>query len=80
MMPMLVAKGRRDAEMERRSAELLERVGLSHVADNKATNMSGGQQQRVGDRAGAGDAARSRARRRADGQSRYTLPPKAPSS
>ena len=47
MMPMLVAKGRRDAEMERRSAELLERVGLSHVADNKATNMSGGQQQRV---------------------------------
>lgn len=47
MMPMLVAKGRRDAEMEQRSAELLERVGLSHVADNKATNMSGGQQQRV---------------------------------
>lgn len=47
MMPMLVAKSRRDAEMERRSAELLERVGLSHVADNKATNMSGGQQQRV---------------------------------
>lgn len=47
MMPMLVAKGRRDAEMDQRSAELLERVGLSHVADNKATNMSGGQQQRV---------------------------------
>jgi lipoprotein-releasing system ATP-binding protein len=33
--------------MERRSDELLERVGLTHVAGNKATNMSGGQQQRV---------------------------------
>ncbi|MFN3673356.1 MAG: ABC transporter ATP-binding protein [Bosea sp. (in: a-proteobacteria)] len=47
MMPMLVAKGRRDREMEDRADALLERVGLTHVAGNKATNMSGGQQQRV---------------------------------
>ncbi|MFS8039370.1 ABC transporter ATP-binding protein [Xanthobacter sp. AM11] len=47
MMPMLVDRGHPDRDMERRAAELLDRVGLSKWRDNRATNMSGGQQQRV---------------------------------
>jgi len=47
MMPMLVDRGHPDREMERRAAELLDRVGLGRWRDNRATNMSGGQQQRV---------------------------------
>jgi lipoprotein-releasing system ATP-binding protein len=47
MMPMLVERGRPDDEMRERAATLLEQVGLSAQAGNKANQMSGGQQQRV---------------------------------
>lgn len=47
MMPLIVANGRANAAIEARAAELLERVGLSAVANNRALEMSGGQQQRV---------------------------------
>jgi lipoprotein-releasing system ATP-binding protein len=47
MMPMVVDRGRPNAEMERRADELLDAVGLSKWRNNRATNMSGGQQQRV---------------------------------
>jgi lipoprotein-releasing system ATP-binding protein len=47
MMPMLVDRGRPDAAMRSRAAQLLESVGLTPWRDNLATNMSGGQQQRV---------------------------------
>ncbi|MFI5013369.1 MAG: ABC transporter ATP-binding protein [Hyphomicrobiales bacterium] len=47
MMPMLVDRGFPTPAVERRAAELLDRVGLTPVANNPAMNMSGGQQQRV---------------------------------
>jgi len=47
MMPMLVDRGFRSADMENRARDLLIRVGLEQVSGNLATNMSGGQQQRV---------------------------------
>jgi len=47
LMPMLVDRGRPDAEMRSRAAELLESVQLTPWRDNLASNMSGGQQQRV---------------------------------
>jgi lipoprotein-releasing system ATP-binding protein len=47
MMPMLVSRGRPDAAMRARAAELIESVGLTPWRDHLATNMSGGQQQRV---------------------------------
>jgi lipoprotein-releasing system ATP-binding protein len=47
MMPMLLERGRPDAAMRARAAELLASVGLTQWRDNKASNMSGGQQQRV---------------------------------
>ncbi len=47
MMPMLLERGRPDAAMRGRAAELLASVGLTQWRDNKASNMSGGQQQRV---------------------------------
>lgn len=47
MMPMLVDRGFRSAEMEDRARDLLIRVGLEQVSGNLAMNMSGGQQQRV---------------------------------
>jgi lipoprotein-releasing system ATP-binding protein len=47
MMPMVVAHGRSSPEIEQRALDLLDRVGLSQVANNNAMNMSGGQQQRV---------------------------------
>jgi lipoprotein-releasing system ATP-binding protein len=47
LMPMLVDRGRPDAEMRRRAEALLESVRLSPWRDNLAINMSGGQQQRV---------------------------------
>lgn len=47
MMPMLIDHGRPNDEMEQRSNELLNWVGLSRWRNNRATNMSGGQQQRV---------------------------------
>ena len=47
MMPMLVDRGRPDAEMRERAATLLEQVGLGERMDNPASQLSGGQQQRV---------------------------------
>ena len=47
MMPMLLDRGRPDAAMRRRAAELLESMGLARWQDHLATDMSGGQQQRV---------------------------------
>ena len=47
VMPMLVDRGRPDAAMTSRAAELLASVGLTQWKDNLASNMSGGQQQRV---------------------------------
>jgi lipoprotein-releasing system ATP-binding protein len=47
MMPMLVDRGRPDAEMRQRAATLLEQVGLGERMDNPASQLSGGQQQRV---------------------------------
>jgi lipoprotein-releasing system ATP-binding protein len=47
MMPLVVDRGFPSAEIEARARGLLDRVGLSQVADNLAPNMSGGQQQRV---------------------------------
>jgi lipoprotein-releasing system ATP-binding protein len=47
LMPMLVDRGRPDAEMRARAASLLESMQLTPWRDNLAINMSGGQQQRV---------------------------------
>jgi lipoprotein-releasing system ATP-binding protein len=47
LMPILVDRGRPDAEMRARAAELLESMQLTPWRDNLASNMSGGQQQRV---------------------------------
>ena len=47
MMPILAARGRPDDDMRETAAELLERVGLTAWADNRANRLSGGQQQRV---------------------------------
>ena len=47
MMPILASRGRPDAEMRETAAALLERVGLTRWANNKANRISGGQQQRV---------------------------------
>jgi lipoprotein-releasing system ATP-binding protein len=47
MMPILASRGRPDAGMRETAAALLERVGLTRWANNKANRISGGQQQRV---------------------------------
>ena len=47
MMPMLVERGRPDAEMRQRAATLLEQGGLGERMDNPASQLSGGPQQRV---------------------------------
>ena len=46
-MPMLLERGRPDADMRRRASELLESVGLGPFRDRLASQLSGGQQQRV---------------------------------
>ena len=47
MMPLLVDRGRPDAAMCQRAAELLAEVGLAHRQDYLTSRHSGGQQQRV---------------------------------
>jgi lipoprotein-releasing system ATP-binding protein len=47
MMPMLGDAGFARPAMERRAADLLERVGLAKWRDQPAGHLSGGQQQRV---------------------------------
>jgi lipoprotein-releasing system ATP-binding protein len=47
MIPMAAAKGRLDPSMPECGRVLLDRVGLSARADNRATTLSGGQAQRV---------------------------------
>jgi lipoprotein-releasing system ATP-binding protein len=47
MMPMLAARGHRDAQMQVRASKLLEQVGLGPWQAHKANDLSGGQQQRV---------------------------------
>lgn len=46
-MPLLVARGRPDAEMFERAGRLLEQVGLGDRKGHLANRLSGGQQQRV---------------------------------
>ena len=47
MMPLLVDRGRPDAAMRQRAAELLAEVGLADRQDYLTSRLSGGQQQRV---------------------------------
>ena len=47
MMPMLADHGFQTEAAEQRATELIQKVGLSHVAHHRSNNMSGGQQQRV---------------------------------
>jgi len=47
MMPLLSRRGRPEAWMKDRAADLLERVGLAERARYRVTDLSGGQQQRV---------------------------------
>ncbi len=47
MMPMLLDRGRRDAQIEERARELLEDVGLADAMRKKPSELSGGMQQRV---------------------------------
>jgi lipoprotein-releasing system ATP-binding protein len=47
MLPMLGARGFASADMARRAADLIARVGLAPWADQPAGRLSGGQQQRV---------------------------------
>jgi lipoprotein-releasing system ATP-binding protein len=47
MIPMAAARGRLDASMPECGRALLDRMGLSARAGNRATTLSGGQAQRV---------------------------------
>jgi lipoprotein-releasing system ATP-binding protein len=47
MMPLLLARGRPDAQSEARALRLLDQVGLAAWRDHPVNNISGGQQQRV---------------------------------
>lgn len=47
MMPMMIERGRRDAEMQERARGLLVEVGLEQALSKKPAELSGGMQQRV---------------------------------
>ncbi|MCU0803859.1 MAG: ABC transporter ATP-binding protein [Burkholderiales bacterium] len=47
LMPLVIERGRRDAEMRERAAALLDAVGLANAAEKKPAELSGGMQQRV---------------------------------
>jgi lipoprotein-releasing system ATP-binding protein len=47
MMPLVIERGRPDAEMRERALGLLEAVGLAAAAGKKPAQLSGGMQQRV---------------------------------
>ncbi|SMQ86344.1 lipoprotein-releasing system ATP-binding protein [Devosia lucknowensis] len=47
IFPTAIAEGRETAKARSRGEELLERVGLGHRMDFRATQLSGGQKQRV---------------------------------
>jgi len=47
LMPILVDRGRPDAEMRERATELLDKVGLGAFLERRPGKLSGGQQQRV---------------------------------
>ncbi|MBJ6989168.1 MULTISPECIES: ABC transporter ATP-binding protein [unclassified Devosia] len=47
VFPAALGAGRETAKDKKRAAELLERVGLGHRMDFRATQLSGGQKQRV---------------------------------
>lgn len=47
MLPLLAQKGRIDAAMRARAAELIDKVKLTPQANNRSGELSGGQQQRV---------------------------------
>ena len=47
MMPILVDRGRPDADMRERAGELLGKVGLGALTGRRPGKLSGGQQQRV---------------------------------
>jgi len=46
-VPLHYGAGRRYWQRHRLASEMLDRVGLSHRIDTRATNLSGGEQQRV---------------------------------
>jgi len=46
-VPLHYGAGRRYWQRHRLAREMLDRVGLSHRVDTRATNLSGGEQQRV---------------------------------
>ncbi|KKB07574.1 ABC transporter ATP-binding protein [Devosia chinhatensis] len=47
VFPTAISDGRETAQARKRGAQLLERVGLGHRIDFRATQLSGGQKQRV---------------------------------
>ncbi len=47
LLPLLAKQGRPDEAMRLRAAELIDKVGLKALANNKSNDLSGGQQQRV---------------------------------
>lgn len=47
MIPALIANTKKESEVRKRAAELLDLLGLSHRLQHKPSEMSGGEQQRT---------------------------------